>query len=441
MRFSTLALCCVIFAAAQARADVFEVTSTLDAGVGSLREAVSAANALPGTDQVVFAPELGEIVLTGGQIDIADSLILTGPPHGQRLSGGLNSRILALRSQGATLTIENLVLSNGRPFDPNRNDVTSCAPSMGQGGAVCAEGNIEISGCTFFENHAFERPGGGAIYAFGSVHMRDSLVEDNAADGFNGGPGGGITTFGTIVLENTIVSGNLANGEGGGILSFGGVRVMHSEVSNNVGEFGSGGISAREFVEVRSSTISGNSGGSGGISILGGNVDLEYSTIVRNTGSFGAGGVDATRAFDDPDRYTIRITSTILSENSGGRGNFFRGSGYELPTMRYSLFGDDAAEVGGSGSTNLFLAAANIDDLADNGCAVVAGAGARRRCAATHAMPFSSLVRDGSAQSGALSAPAFDQRGAGFDRVVGPRLDIGAFESNEIQLLFTDGFE
>jgi predicted outer membrane repeat protein len=441
MRHSISAVGCFVFAVTSTQADIFEVISASDSGMGTLREAVAAANALPGTDQIVFAPGLDAILLITGQINIQDSVIITGPPEGQHISGGLSSRILALRSPTATLTLENLVLYEGKPFDPNINDSTSCDPSMGHGGAVCAEGDLEIAGCTFFGNQAFEWPGGGAIYAFGAINIRDSLVEDNFASGFNGGPGGGITTFGAIDLDNTVVSNNLASGEGGGVLSFGGVRVKNSEISNNIGGFGAGGISARENFEMRSSTISGNTGGTGGIFILGGNVDLEYSTIVRNVGDFDGGGVTAQRAFDDPRFYTILITSTILGENLGSRGNFFRGSGFGPPVMSYSLFGDDSSEVDGTSQANLFLATANIYELADNGCAVPAGAGVRQRCVATHAMPFSSVVRDGSAEAGALSPPAFDQRGPGFIRIVGPKLDIGAFESTEVELLFTDAFE
>lgn len=438
MRRSVLAFYCLMFAASPASADVFEVTSALDAGPGSLREAVSAANALPGTDQIVFAAGLGQIVLTSGQIDITDPLVISGPADGQRISGGLTSRILALRLQAATLTLENLVLFDGRPFDPVSGDATSCAPTTGQGGAVCAEGNLQISGSTFFDNQSFSMQGGGAIYALGSVDIFDSLVEDNESGGSNGGSGGGIATLGPLVLDNTIVSGNLASSDGGGIAGFGGVRIMNSEVSDNTGGFGSGGVRASGFLGVYSSTISGNSGGIGGLSIFGGNVALEYSTIVRNVGGFAAGGVEAARAFDDPAIYNIRIRSTILAENSGGRGNFNRDSGYRQPNMTYSLFGDDAAEVGGVGPTNLFLAAASIDDLADNDCAVPAGAGIRQRCAATHAIPFSSPVRDTGAPW-SLSLPPFDQRGAGFDRLLGSSLDIGAFESNEE--VFVDGFE
>src|SRR6516164_4826570 len=60
----------------------FTVTNLLDTGPGSLRAAVTAANANPGPDAIDFATT-GTIPLTSGELDITDSLTINGP--------GLNS--------------------------------------------------------------------------------------------------------------------------------------------------------------------------------------------------------------------------------------------------------------------------------------------------------------------------------------------------------------
>lgn len=429
----TITLTFLCFASAEAA--VFEVVGPADSGSGTLRDAVASANALAGVDHIVFAEGLEEIRLTSGQIDISESVIIFGPANGQRISGGFNSRILALRSESATLTIENLVLFEGKPFDPNSNDATDCGPASGQGGAVCAEGDLEITRSSFFDNIAFEWPGGGAIYTLGTVAIQDSLIQNNSAVGFNGAPGGGLTAFGSVEIRNSVVSGNESQGEGAGILGFDGVDIRGSEISNNSASASAGGVSARDSAMIINSTISGNEGA--GLDMLSGHVTIRNSTIVRNDGSLG-GGIATGRAFDDPNFYSITITSTILAENTGANGNLSANSDIRDPYLSGSLFGDSPSEVE-EGSSNLFLDSAELLELADNGCAKFSGVGASRRCAATHAMPFSSPVRDGNVNS--TGNTAFDQRGTGFARVVGPFMDIGALESTEVEVLFIGGFE
>src|SRR5262245_55034943 len=58
----------------------FTVLNLSDGGDGSLRQAVLAANALPGADAIRFADGLqGTIALTGGQLDVTDDLEIRGP--------------------------------------------------------------------------------------------------------------------------------------------------------------------------------------------------------------------------------------------------------------------------------------------------------------------------------------------------------------------------
>ncbi len=65
---------------------VFTVLNTSDAGPGSLRQAILDANALAGTDSVVFDPaafsSANTISLTTGTLTITDSLSVVGPGAG-----------------------------------------------------------------------------------------------------------------------------------------------------------------------------------------------------------------------------------------------------------------------------------------------------------------------------------------------------------------------
>ena len=79
-----------------AHAASFEVSNLGDSGVGSLREAVEAANAAAGLDVITFAAGLSvAIVLTSGQLAISDSLEIVGPGRGVLTVDG-NSASLCL---------------------------------------------------------------------------------------------------------------------------------------------------------------------------------------------------------------------------------------------------------------------------------------------------------------------------------------------------------
>ncbi len=59
---------------------------------------------------------------------------------------------------------------------------------------------------------------GGGIYAgFGTPLIIDCLIEGNLANGNNTGVGGGIYSGGALELTNCIISGNVATTSGGGV--------------------------------------------------------------------------------------------------------------------------------------------------------------------------------------------------------------------------------
>src|SRR5690349_12998818 len=90
----------VVAAAAAPAADAanFQVTNTGNAGAGSLRAAILAANASPNVpatspDTITFGPAVtGEITLTTGDIQITDDVTITGPGAGTlAISGDANN--------------------------------------------------------------------------------------------------------------------------------------------------------------------------------------------------------------------------------------------------------------------------------------------------------------------------------------------------------------
>jgi len=102
---------------------VFTVTDLADSGPGSLRQAILDANAQPGTDLIDFASGLqGTIALTSGQLDITDSLLVTGPGAQQLAVSGTDvSRVFEI-STGVAAVLDGLTITHGQAED---------------GGAIC----------------------------------------------------------------------------------------------------------------------------------------------------------------------------------------------------------------------------------------------------------------------------------------------------------------
>src|SRR5262249_26675677 len=97
---------------------VFTVANLDDSGLGSLRQAVLDANAQPGIDLIDFASGLqGTIALTSGQLDITDSLLVTGPGAQQlAVSGTDASRVFEI-SKGVTAVLDGLTITHGQAED------------------------------------------------------------------------------------------------------------------------------------------------------------------------------------------------------------------------------------------------------------------------------------------------------------------------------------
>ena len=91
------------------------------------------------------------------------------------------------------------------------------------------------------------------------------------------GDGGGILNFGTLTLNNMVISGNTASGSGGGVRSDGPLTLTNSTLSNNTASGGTGGGGAIVINQGQTTltnvTISGNSASrGGGVRVAGGAV-------------------------------------------------------------------------------------------------------------------------------------------------------------------------
>ena len=234
----------------------FAVTTLNDDGVGSLRQAITEANAVAGQDTITFS-STGVIVLETALPEVVDSLFLLGPGTNLLTISGRNAVQIFRLSSGTTNTISGLTIADGQ------------APTNAHGGAISNLSKLTILSCAFTNNKT-SGGFGGAIYNCSDVIICDSGFYCNAAIGGNGGDGTGINvggggggagmggaifTSGSVAVSNCIYISNLAVGGKGG----------NRIVSTN---FQVGGIGGGPFGGIGGTTNS--NGGAGGFGSGGG---------------------------------------------------------------------------------------------------------------------------------------------------------------------------
>ncbi len=462
----------------------FTVSNTSDSGVGSLRQAIADANSAPGTDTITFDAAVFDtpkaITLTSGELAISDSVTITGPGvNVLTISGNISSRVFAIGSGNYDVTLFGLTVIGGRHTGPgggggilNSSSGTLTLASIAlsgnsangssgshRGGGIFNAGNgaVALINSTLSDNSAYSLAGvdvtfgqGGGIFnaGNGTVTLTNSILSGNSATvfgiGFGFGEGGGIFNAGngTVTLTNTTLSGNFAMssllpGSGGGIFnaSTGTDSLINTTLSDNAatGSQGLGGgiANAAGTVTLTNSTLSGNSGTGGGSGKGGGaynagngTVTLSNSTVTRNSvsGSIQSegGGIfsEGTGTVNSRNSLIASNSSTMLAPDVRGTFN----------SQGHNLVGDGTGGLGFTGTgdqvgTTGSPIDAMLAPLADNGGPTQ-----------THALsPGSLAINTGDncvAQSpGCLTTPlTTDQRGAGFARSGGGRVDIGAFE-------------
>jgi predicted outer membrane repeat protein len=295
---------------------------------------------------------------------------------------------------------------------------------------------VTISGLELMNGSSFS---GGAVYVDFAVLMLDDMVITN---GFSGSDGGGIYVAddGSLqISRSTLDSNEAAEGNGGGIYAGGSVSVIETTISNNSAYSSGGGIYVAGNVEgffgalsMVNSTVSGNSAtdsGGGGVYLdeaIATQVAIRHSTITDNN------------VEDESSSGGLYAASAVLLDHTIIAGNTVFGSDISecqyvnaiSPTSSYNLFGVDGDNGGcPDGTTDIIPnMGVQIGDiltpLADNG-------GPTR----THA-----LVANGPAHNAGnpdiTGAPATDQRGSSFNRIVNT-VDIGAYEIQELIVLAT----
>ena len=423
-----LAVGAVLASPGPAAAATFTVTNTNDSGPGSLRQAVTDANAAAGADAVVFAVvPPATISLLSALPAITDPLTITG----------LGADNLTIRREPGA--------ANFRIFDI----APTAAPA------------VSISGVTLTNGNAGPGAAGGAIKASGltvAVTVADSVIVGNAAPG--PATGGGAISVGasTLTVRRTVLAGNTAQ-IGGGVLAIEASVVLEdSTLTGNTATGGSGGgLYAGGYtsgpVTVRGTTIFGNTGG--GLAIIAYDfnaITIENSTISENNGG-GCSVLQFARSAEQPTGgVPLTITHSTITQNTGGKGGGILVIGGLIDSVlrntivsgNTAAFGPDLAggqftvnfsaigsaegwtPSGTSGNNLPFGTDLQLGPLQDNGGPTF-----------THE-PGPNAPPVNAGDPNFVPPPDFDQRGAGFPRVVGGVIDIGSVERNPVPVQAQD---
>src|SRR6516225_1657417 len=132
---------------------VFTVTNLADAGPGSLRAAVAAANTAPGADTVRFALGLHGTIALGGEIAVTSDVTIAGPGANVITVSGKNATRVFDVPATAAVTIANLTIADGRATGDTMASPLGFPATLG-GGILNAGGRLTLDGVTMTGNQA-----------------------------------------------------------------------------------------------------------------------------------------------------------------------------------------------------------------------------------------------------------------------------------------------
>ena len=248
---------------------IFQLVANPGANGISLREAIEAANATTGPDEILFSPALlsggaATIFLSAGELAISDSLTIAGlganlltinasgsdPTPG--VNNGDGNRAFRIGGGGPSIdvTISGVSITGGETISP--------ADDLGAG--ILSFSNLTLREVSIFGNRG--QVGGDSGRGGGIANLQGVLTLDRCAIFDNDAAvGGGILNEGSMTIVNTTISRNRAAFVGGGIAhGFGAVNISHSTITlNRVDSSGGGsGINSGDGMQIFSSIVAGN---------------------------------------------------------------------------------------------------------------------------------------------------------------------------------------
>jgi hypothetical protein len=318
-------------------------------------------------------------------------------------------------SQGAGIYV-----ANGSSVTLTKSSIIALNSTIGSNssgaGAFVADGTLTIDNANVVQNgtSGINAPGGGIAIEGGSVVIIGTALFQNRATGL-GSDGGAIANRGgNLSLRNSTLSDNFvthANSRGGAIYT-------DTDLADN-------------STSILNSTISGNSAPlrGGGLFNFDGRTEIRHSTITNNTSmltNVGSGVASQGNA----STVTV-VESSIIAGNVGAAA----GTGTDVDFVDGSFLNSYQSQgfnvIGVGNALSSFNQTGDKTGITNPLLGPLANNGGFTR---THALlAGSQAVNAGSPgfnPNGFTPPLTTDQRGVGFARILGGRIDAGAFESS-----------
>ena len=242
-------------------------------GNRSLRAAIIESNANIGIDIIELDAGTYTLSLDGrfedfgltGDLDIRDNLIIRGTgatASDTVIDGNQLDRVFHV-FPGVELTLENLTVQGGEAFDGAGILIEGTTTINGE--SANTGGSVNLIGVNVVDNEAYNQ--GGGIYNLGTLDIDQSSISRNVA----GSRGGAIFNYGVVNLFNTTVSSNFAVSRGGGIFN----ETLSSTVNLEVAPI----VTVSTFTAINS-TIALNTAEAEGGGIFD---EVEVNSVIGNT--------------------------------------------------------------------------------------------------------------------------------------------------------------
>ncbi len=397
------------------------------------------AHATSGNDTITFAPGLTGTIYVQTSLPTVNANVAIQGPGAQSITLDGGGGEMFTVDNAAHFKIAGLTINNGGINNVNGSTTLD---------SITLSGNSVIWNYMTATIRDSTISGGSVIHNFTTATISDSTIS-----GCNSISSPIYNNSGNLTINNSTISGNKTRGTAAYSFYGGGPSTLgsggYASASNGMG----GGIYMYSgTLSINSSTIADNEaiGGStaglgshgvyagngygGGLYIAGGTVSIDNSTFADNQALGGAGPLTVPGIgycggiYNAAGPGALQMHDTILADNTATTAGPDLSGG--LTSLGHNLIGNT---TGGSGfvASDLVNVNPQLGPLQNNG-------GPTQTMALLAGSPAINAGDN-------TNAPAYDQRGPGFPRIVNGIIDIGAFEvqngtANEASSLAVAGF-